>query len=116
MIPGKDDGDEPLYICKATGKVFDKNGETASIQFSSGDSDLDESEVGRIGTFGKFLKQFHIPNYKLKPQSWTELATLYASKQLPESWESDSEDETESEGCTEIPKTKQSNNSKPTTQ
>ncbi|EFX72632.1 hypothetical protein DAPPUDRAFT_110469 [Daphnia pulex] len=104
VIPGKNDGDEPLYICKATGKVFDKNGESASIQFSSGDSHLDEPEVG---TFGKFLKQFHIPNYKLKAQSWTELATLYASKQLPGSWESDSEDENESEGCTEISKTKQ---------
>ncbi len=108
MMPGKNDGDEPLYICN-------KNGESASSQFSSGESDLDESEVGPIGTFGRFLKQFYIPNFKPKPQSWTELATLYASKQLPESWESDSEEETEFEGSKEIPKTKQSNNSKRTT-
>lgn len=112
-MPGKNESDEPLYICKATGQVYDKNGVAASSQFSTDESDLDESEDGPVGAFGQFLQQFFIPNWKPKPQSWTELATLYASKQLPESWESDSEEETESKGSQEIPKPKQSNNSNP---
>jgi hypothetical protein len=75
------------------------------------ESDSDESDDGPEGTFGQYLRQFFIPNFKQKPQSWTELATLYASKQLSGSWESDSEEETESKESQQITKSMQSKNS-----
>lgn len=112
MIPGKND-EETLYFCKATGQLFDKNGVSSNKQFPTADSDAeseDESERGPEGAFGHFLRQFFIPNWKPKPQSWTELATLYASKQLPGSWESDSEEETEPIESQQITKPKQISN------
>ena len=114
MIPGKSDNEEPLYFCKATGKLYDKDGVLSIKQFNSAESDSDESENSSVpeGAFGHFLRQVFISDWKPKPQSWTELATLYASKQSPGSWESDSEEEiAEPKRYQEITKTKQSKNS-----
>ena len=113
MIPGKSDNEEPLYFCKATGKFYDKDGVLSIKQFNSDESESGSVPEGPFGRYPHFWRQLLMSSWKPpKPQSWTELATLYASKQSPGSWESDSEEEIAvPKRSEEITKTKQSKTS-----